>query len=162
MLNNAKPQQYPRPTLYTWKRGAYCDLSPCNISWQVFTMRGKILREFNKKSSSHKTSFNEFENLFQQSSIPKLDHAIPPSSGHLAGLMGVPQHLHIGVSLELSVWVAYGVEWVSGGGYLNFLFTVQTRCYLNADIIMCLPLRKQLSSFPIPNVGLAVTIATAD
>ena len=72
----------------------------------------KILRMFNKKSSSHKTSSNEYENLFKQSSIPKLDHAIPPSSGHLAGLMGVPQHLHIEVSLELSGWVVYGVDWV--------------------------------------------------
>ena len=77
---------------------------------KVFTVRGQNIASVQQKVLV--TQNNEYENLFKQSSIPKLDHAIPPSSGHLAGLMGVPQHLHIEVSLELSGWVVYGVDWV--------------------------------------------------
>ena len=41
---------------------------------------------------------NKFKRLystqFSDTSIPKLDNAVPPSGGHLAGLVRVPQHLN--------------------------------------------------------------------
>ena len=115
-------------------------------------MRGQILREFNKKPSLHKTSSNECENSVSTISIPKLDHAVPPSSCHLACLVGVPQHLQCPRQFETSLG-----EVVYNGGRLG-----EWECYLNADIVVRLPLGQQFCCFPIPNVGLAITIATAD